>query len=62
MRAIREARNLSLRALQAETGLNRGYLSRMERGQIETAGDLKVQRVATALNVPTDVITFEEQT
>jgi len=60
IRAIRKARKVSLRWLQDETGLDRGYLSRMERGLIQESGDQQVERVATALNVPPDVITQEE--
>lgn len=60
IRAIRNARNLSIRNLQTETGLHRGYLSRLERGEISEASDERVRRVATALNVPPDVITHEE--
>jgi transcriptional regulator with XRE-family HTH domain len=62
IRAIREAQKLSLRALQQETGLNRGYLSRLERGYIRKPADGPVFKVATALNVPPDAITHEEKT
>ncbi|SFT31877.1 helix-turn-helix domain-containing protein [Streptomyces sp. ok210] len=60
IRAIREAQNLSLRALQQTTGLNRGYLSRMERGLIREAADDPVLKVADALTVPPEAITHEE--
>ncbi|MFE9886810.1 helix-turn-helix domain-containing protein [Streptomyces scopuliridis] len=60
IRAIRQAQNLSLRALQQKTGLNRGYLSRMERGLIRKPADDPVLKVATALNVPPDAIIHEE--
>ncbi|MVO87893.1 helix-turn-helix domain-containing protein [Streptomyces sp. p1417] len=59
IRAIREARGMSIRALQSETGLNRGYLSRLERGLVREPGEQQVRRVATALRVPVDVITEE---
>ncbi|MGQ4513616.1 helix-turn-helix domain-containing protein [Streptomyces sp. DW26H14] len=62
IRAIRRARNLSLRMLQHQTGLNRGYLSRLERGLIREPADEPVLKVATALNVPPDAITHEEKT
>jgi transcriptional regulator with XRE-family HTH domain len=62
MRAIREARNMSLRTLQQKTGLNRGYLSRMERGLIRESDADPVQKVAQALNVSPDAITHEEMT
>ncbi|MFD9603254.1 helix-turn-helix domain-containing protein [Streptomyces sp. NPDC059970] len=62
IRAIRQAQNLSLRALQQTTGLDRGYLSRMERGLIRKPADDPVLKVATALKVPPDAITHEEET
>jgi transcriptional regulator with XRE-family HTH domain len=52
---------MSLRGLQDETGLDRGYLSRLERGLIQESGEEQVHRVASALNVPPDVITQEEK-
>lgn len=62
MRAIREARNMSLRTLQQKTGLNRGYLSRMERGLIRESDAEPVRKVATALAVSPDAITHKEKT
>jgi hypothetical protein len=44
------------------TGLDRGYLSRMERGLIRKAADIAVLTVATALAVSPDAITHEEKT
>lgn len=52
---------MSLRELQAKTGLNRGYLSRLEREQIRDSGEEQVRKVATALQVPPDLITHEEK-
>lgn len=52
---------MSLRGLQEASGLDRGYLSRLERGRIRRPGKQQVQRVATALNVPLYVITDEEK-
>lgn len=52
---------MSLRVLQEATGINRGYLSRLERGQIRRPGEQQVRRVATALRVPIDAITDEEK-
>lgn len=60
IRTIRKARNLSLRGLEERTGLSRGYLSRLERGEIADAGEDKVRRVATELKVDLELITFEE--
>jgi transcriptional regulator with XRE-family HTH domain len=61
MRAIRKARNVSLRALEEKTGLNRGYLSRLERGEIEEAAEHKVRQVATALDIPPDLLELKEK-
>ncbi|MBT2477580.1 helix-turn-helix domain-containing protein [Streptomyces sp. ISL-94] len=60
IKAIRKARNLSLRALQEMTGLNRGYLSRLERGLIHHAGE-PVLKVAGALEVTPEAITHKEK-
>ncbi|MGW6703541.1 helix-turn-helix domain-containing protein [Streptomyces sp. NPDC054956] len=61
IKAIRKARKLSLRALQDMTGLNRGYLSRLERGLIHQAGGEPVRKVAGALDVAPEAITHEEK-
>ncbi len=53
---------MSLRELQEKTGLDRGYLSRLERGLIRQPGDAPVLKVATVLDVVPDAITHEEQT
>lgn len=60
MKAIRTARKMSLRDVQKLTGLNRGYLSRLERGLIREPADEPVLEVATALDVPPDAITHKE--
>jgi transcriptional regulator with XRE-family HTH domain len=61
-RAIREAQEMSLRLLERITGLDRGYLSRIERGQIRHVADPSVQKIADALRVPTEAITHKEKT
>lgn len=48
--------------MQTATGLNRGYLSRLERGLIREPDDEPVLKVASALNVPPDAITHKETT
>lgn len=53
---------MSLRALQQKTGLDRGYLSRMERGHIQEPADEPLHQVAAALSVTTDAITHKEKT
>lgn len=62
IRAIRRAQKTSLRELQQTTGLNRGYLSRLERGRIQQSDATAVQKVATALDVPLEAICHEEKT
>ncbi|MFE0727892.1 helix-turn-helix domain-containing protein [Streptomyces antibioticus] len=62
IRAVRVARNLSIRQVEKLTGLNRGYLSRLERGQIKTAADDRIQRVATALDISPDLLELKEKT
>jgi transcriptional regulator with XRE-family HTH domain len=56
---VRQARNLSLRDVQAETGLDRGYLSRIEREQVLDVGPDQVRRVAAVLRVDEDLIVEE---
>ncbi|MFI2349766.1 helix-turn-helix domain-containing protein [Streptomyces sp. NPDC019443] len=57
----RRAQNMSLRKLQKLTGLDRGYLSRMERGLIRESADERVQSIADALQVTSDDITDKEK-
>ncbi|MFB6619432.1 helix-turn-helix domain-containing protein [Streptomyces rochei] len=61
IRDIRRARKMSLPELEAQTGLNRGYLSRLEREQIQDTGTEQVRKVATALRVDEDLIAEEEK-
>ncbi|MFB7776865.1 helix-turn-helix domain-containing protein [Streptomyces bauhiniae] len=62
MRALRLARNVSIRQMEAQTGLNRGYLSRLERGRIRDTSVEKVQRVATVLDISPDLLELKEKT
>ncbi|MFF3619990.1 helix-turn-helix domain-containing protein [Streptomyces sp. NPDC002467] len=62
IREIRRAKNIGLRMLQEMTGLNRGYLSRLERGHIHESDDEQVRKVAIALHVALQAITHEEKT
>ena len=52
---------MSLRELARQTGRNRGYLSRLERGHITAVADKTVQDIARALQVPPDAITRKEK-
>lgn len=60
IKAIRTAQKLSIRALSLRTGLNRGYLSRLERGLIAHPGESKVAAIAAAMQVSTSAITHKE--
>ena len=62
IRHLRRARKMSLRELEAQTGLNRGYLSRVESEHIQDVGPDPVRQIATALRVPEDLIADEEKT
>jgi transcriptional regulator with XRE-family HTH domain len=62
IRGLRHGRGLSLRKLEAQTGLNRGYLSRLERGQVAAVGSEQLRRVAAALGVDESLILDEETT
>lgn len=42
--------------------MNRGYLSRLERGLIRKPDDTRLLKVAAALEVPPDAITHKEKT
>lgn len=61
IRAFRIARNVSLRQVEAQTGLNRGWLSRLERGEIRTTADAKVRQVATLLDISPDLLELKEK-
>ncbi|MFJ3949043.1 helix-turn-helix domain-containing protein [Streptomyces libani] len=60
IRAIREAQQLSIRALSERTGINRGYLSRLERELIRETTDERVEVIAQAMRVPPAAITHKE--
>jgi len=62
IRGIRTGRKLSLRELEAKSGLNRGYLSRLEREQVQDVGSEQVRRVAKALDVDEDLLIADEET
>ena len=61
IRGVRAGRRLTLPALEAQTGLNRGYLSRLERGLIQNVGHDQVRRVAEALRVPENLLIDAEE-
>jgi transcriptional regulator with XRE-family HTH domain len=56
IRAIREARGITLRGLATETGYNAGHLSRVERG-LHGGSELFVREVARALGVADSALT-----
>src|SRR5690606_4933309 len=59
MKAIREARGISLQQLAKDIGRDVGFLSRVERDQ-QGAGDETLHRYAQRLNVPITAITHKE--
>jgi transcriptional regulator with XRE-family HTH domain len=59
IRARRTECDLSLRALEAQTGIHRSYLSRLETGQIQHPDPERLRAVALALGVGTDAITHQ---
>ena len=56
IRAIREARGISLRSLATEVGYNPGHLSRVERG-LHGGSEFFVHEVARALSVTPSALT-----
>ncbi|MET9073941.1 helix-turn-helix transcriptional regulator [Streptomyces sp. NPDC004232] len=59
MKAIREARGISLRQLAKDIGRDPGFLSRVEDDQ-QGASDETLRLYATYLRVPTRAITHKE--
>jgi transcriptional regulator with XRE-family HTH domain len=59
IKAHRRARRWSLRELERRTGLSRGYLSRLERGQ-RGASPTTLQTLADVYDVPPQDITKED--
>ncbi|MFI5664634.1 helix-turn-helix domain-containing protein [Streptomyces sp. NPDC051684] len=59
IRARRTECELSLRALEAQTGIHRSYLSRLETGHIQRPDPERLRAVALALGVDTDAITHQ---
>ncbi|MFD4569335.1 helix-turn-helix domain-containing protein [Streptomyces sp. NPDC058467] len=62
IRGVRYGRKLSLRELEAKSGLNRGYLSRLERELVRDVGSEQVRRVAEALRVSDGLLIADEET
>ncbi|MDH6610222.1 transcriptional regulator with XRE-family HTH domain [Streptomyces sp. SAI-208] len=50
---------MSLRTLSSKTGIDRGHLSRVERG-LAGLGDENIRKVAAALDATPDDITHKE--
>mgnify|MGYP001614705386 CR=1 FL=1 len=59
MKAIREARGISLQQLAKDIGRDVGFLSKVESDQ-RGAGDETLHRYAERLNVPVTAITHKE--
>ncbi|MGW0566137.1 helix-turn-helix domain-containing protein [Streptomyces tauricus] len=61
IRAFRIARRVSIRQMEEQTGLNRGWLSRLERGEIRTTAESRVRQVATVLDIDPDLLELKEK-
>ncbi len=47
--------------MEEQTGLNRGWLSRLERGAIRTTAESKVRQIATVLDTDPDLLELKEK-
>jgi transcriptional regulator with XRE-family HTH domain len=56
LRARRNERKLSLRELERRSGINSGYLSQLERGEIAKPTPSVLQKVASAYDVPFQIV------
>ena len=56
LRARRSEQNLSLRAVERASGVNSGYLSQLERGEIAKPTPSVLQKVANAYDVPFQIV------
>jgi transcriptional regulator with XRE-family HTH domain len=56
IRAIRERTGISLVGLASAAGINKGYLSRIERGERVTVGPEVLRALADRLGVPLEAI------
>lgn len=61
IRAFRQCRDLGIRELAKRSGINRGYLSRLERGLVAEPSEARMRQIAIALDVPVAAINREEQ-
>ncbi|WP_353962750.1 helix-turn-helix domain-containing protein [Kitasatospora purpeofusca] len=59
IRVIRRACNVSLRQLATRAGLDRSFISRIERGE-SGASERSLREIAAALEVPVAAINREE--
>jgi transcriptional regulator with XRE-family HTH domain len=57
IRAIREAKGIGIRQLAAMSGLDRGYLSRVETGDVG-ASEETIQRIADSLDVAIEAVSY----
>ncbi|WP_329616402.1 helix-turn-helix domain-containing protein [Streptomyces brevispora] len=55
-KALRKAQGLSLRGLQDATGIDRRYLSQLERAEVDAIEAERADALAGALGVPTEAI------
>jgi transcriptional regulator with XRE-family HTH domain len=60
IRALRTALKLGIRVVEQRTGLDRSFLSRLERGERGATED-QLRAIARAMDVPVAAINREEQ-
>ncbi len=56
LRSLRERQGISLRHIERETGINSGYLSQLERGEVSQPTPTMLNRIAEAYGVPADAL------
>lgn len=56
LRELRERQQISLRKIARDTGINSGYLSQLERGEVSQPGPSMLNRLAEAYGVPAEAL------
>lgn len=56
LRELRERQRISLRKIARDTGINSGYLSQLERGEVGQPGPSMLNRLAEAYGVPAEAM------
>lgn len=56
LRELRERQDISMREIERQTGINSGYLSQLERGDVSQPGPSMLNRLAEAYGVPPETL------